>query len=1512
MRNLRTLPTALLRSPRSAAARRGGALAAAGLCAAGVASLGAPTDARAQTIGDIKLRAPNMMLLVDTSGSMNADPTGGWSGCGSDKSRWVILIETLTGTVNNLSCDTSGGAYRRIRSNDCAPRFNDRNSIIDALDPGDGDGNKYAWPVSNGNGKNKIPIGFRKGNGSPPSSAWCFYNGSGDWDQQGDGILDTFGDKIRFGLMTFDSFDEVGGYPYTEFLPLGLLGVDPWRLNWNAFTDPYRSDEAQPWPLSGSSSDIGSRQASYWFESSGNNWLSGAPTGYGGSVYFPTGAAATLLGLGFPSFGVCNAFPAANPRGYQCPQANFDLGAANPTAGPTYGRMMGFGDPNASIADTVSHNDMVQLGIIGVTPNITHSTPLAALMRDAYEVLLVDDQTDAVTIPHAESDPPVLAKVGPIADPYVFGAGPNAGCRQQHVLAITDGEPFGDLVGTTMGEWAENLYTDSPATNRVNTYIVGVGLSSANWTPAAPADITTTANKLCPDLVAADLNAGGMCERSSLNPFEWRYADECTPGGAVYNGEGPMCDGVGQSLSNADRSSIRACCNILDVAIKGRQPGDPNAKPYFPQTQAELKSMMSDLIANIAGGTLSRTMPAFTTASASSVTAGAAANSYELRSALSLPPGNGLWIGDLERVRWTCGGGTQPFSVSSGDDFAANLAVGSPGARRFFTVSVDATEALPNGSIRPRRTSQSSPDPNGSDCLYGCSVSNVGDTFRLGGAGGPGKDVLYPIESLKSQIDATGGVDAYQMLDLQNSDRTGCQTATNNGNSLGGGWRDPCSSSILEWYGGDNDPTNAAPTRHPNPLGGIYKSVPIVVEPPKAIEEDELFSNERTSPGPTTNSFVKKYGERPTMVYAQSVDGQLHAFVLAANASSGVVGKWDAPTDIPAVNSNTNNELWTFIPPAVMPALFRNFNVHARLGDGPIAVADVALSIDTSNTSQFLPWRTMTDVQNAAGEFRTIIVVSGGPSVLGGFYYALDVTDPLEPRFLWQLSSAGNLANERRDLFGDSVPGAAITTLRLVEPLRGERMVPVAILAGGGMTSLPTGFRNRRVDPASYWPGTSEHRPRSVIRDWGESVPGRSLTVVELYSGRIIARLGGAHPTVAGAGCAAGIVPSSDHPLTTGGASILNSAVVLPNAGDPGFFDSPLTSTPVVYPSGAGKVAQRAYVGDQDGTVWRVNLSDPNPRNWTAQIAFDAYNNESTENTMDDARVEVGAGAAGKLGPQLTLRGISGPNTFALKGQPITTRPLISVDENDQTTVSFATGDPETFQLESVDAINVLVSFVDYFDSSTLEFAPYVNRTAPSDPSGPFQGIEMAFLDGTAVTGPLNLFDGSLIFAYFVPRTGTACTFGRGGWCAVNYLDHAVADVPDPVIDVDGSPGIERCANFTGNEVVFGIQVNQQAGGCSNPAVAASGGRALVVWEQNGQILGRVWDPTQASPMPDPWLAGNYSSITTSSPGGYEIVMHTGQGGTAEDINIGTKSMRKALQTPRSSTFVRSWVNAIE
>jgi len=113
---------------------------------------------------------------------------------------------------------------------------------------------------------------------------------------------------------------------------------------------------------------------------------------------------------------------------------------------------------------------------------------------------------------------------------------------------------------------------------------------------------------------------------------------------------------------------------------------------------------------------------------------------------------------------------------------------------------------------------------------------------------------------------------------------------------------------------------------------------------------------------PTTSS-------RPGTVYAASNDGMLHAF-----------------------NTDTGVERWAYIPRVVMPGLYRLAASstpfpHAYHVDGSPLVADICVSPCSS-----------------VNDWRTILVA--GLNSGGRGYYALDITNPLAPKALWEFTNS--------------------------------------------------------------------------------------------------------------------------------------------------------------------------------------------------------------------------------------------------------------------------------------------------------------------------------------------------------------------------------------------------------------------------------------------------------------------------------------------------------------------------
>lgn len=134
-------------------------------------------------------------------------------------------------------------------------------------------------------------------------------------------------------------------------------------------------------------------------------------------------------------------------------------------------------------------------------------------------------------------------------------------------------------------------------------------------------------------------------------------------------------------------------------------------------------------------------------------------------------------------------------------------------------------------------------------------------------------------------------------------------------------------------------------------LGDIYHSTPVLVTPPFL-----------PSPDPTYRAFRAAQASRPSVLLAGANDGMLHAFREA-----------------------DGEELWAFIPPNLLPTLKRvaaASGVHQFYVDASPVAADVKIG----------------------GTWKTIVMF--GERRGGDRYYALDVTNPAAPLYLWSFGDA--------------------------------------------------------------------------------------------------------------------------------------------------------------------------------------------------------------------------------------------------------------------------------------------------------------------------------------------------------------------------------------------------------------------------------------------------------------------------------------------------------------------------
>jgi type IV pilus assembly protein PilY1 len=308
-------------------------------------------------------------------------------------------------------------------------------------------------------------------------------------------------------------------------------------------------------------------------------------------------------------------------------------------------------------------------------------------------------------------------------------------------------------------------------------------------------------------------------------------------------------------------------------------------------------------------------------------------------------------------------------------------------------------------------------------------------------------------------------------------------------------------------------------------------------------------------------------------------------------------------------------------------------------------------------------------------------------------------------------------------------------------------------------------------------------------------------------------------------------------------------------------IDSPISGQPVAFPSDTGAVADRVFVGDQDGRLWKANFASIKPSEWKMDLFFDTF-------------------------PLKALSDAGFVNTFD-SGQPIMLPPVVSVDERGDLTVNVATGDQETIGA-SLTTKNYVWSLTEKTASNRTVVTTKVNWYLP-------------FTNGERTVGPLSLFNSQLFFTSFAPPAAGAhaCSSGGSKVWGMDYLkpvDYKSssppknkggdARLPDPnqagqVIQSLTAAAVTKSSDA----VIFGVSVAQEPS-CSQIGTGAS-----------NDFLGYSGQQT----------------VTHVSPGQFQLVMHIGgvKNTTAtgdQQSNVRTVN----LQPPASAARVDSWAALVE
>ncbi len=865
-----------------------------------------------------------------------------------------------------------------------------------------------------------------------------------------------------------------------------------------------------------------------------------------------------------------------------------------------------------------------------------------------------------------------------------------------------------------------------------------------------------------------------------------------------YNGDTVSCstlktdgdlDAACADATNAANRALQACCSLQRIAEAGDDPDDEleAGDAIFVDSPDELRSTLSALL-SLGLPDSSRTQPVFSGGGASALSTHRFYSSY-------IPKQLRPWEGRIERERYQCEDDDSnpatpkrplalPIDEFKGDDFAANLNSGIGPARRFYTVIGD-DPVDSRATIRPHIGTGPSPD--------GISVYN--GTIVTGT-----DDVSGSIFSAEVPPAA---------MELPNGSCTLSDTA--------------CRDRYLKWLiGVPNGTTDtrciARGDKDCGLLGDVFHSTPRAVNRPLAALRDESYTK-----------FASINATRPAVLYTSTNDGFLHAFKTLSNANI------DPSDTVEHVMTQTNNELWAFIPPAILPDLDSLYPFsHQLLLDGAPVVKDVVAVVNEDDPDEIFFVRTQDAAKQGNSSWRTVLVQSFG-SVRGG-YFAVDITQPVPdenspvtvtqggPRFLWQLTRDGS----GDPLFGDGGSTPLITTVFIA-----GAEVAVAVLPGGvGDVGNDGDGSGCSADLPADVAIETAFPPRDRVKCYpAAKTAAHSLTIVRLDTGEVLRTF---RRTV-----------EEMH-------SLIQDAGVIGTAP----LASPITGQPVAYPAEVGAVADRIFVGDADGRLWKVDVSSDVPSQWTMDLFFDAYPED--------------------------VNGV-GSHDFD-DGQPIQTPPVLSVDDLGKLTVAVSTGDQDTAGT-ATDMTNYVWSLTE--DVVDNDFETHVNWYQPLE-------------DGERVTGPMSLFSSTLYFSTFSPPANgdSVCNSGSSRLWGVDYL------LPNEDTNL-GSGGKAVALKVLPTDPQF-----VQYLAFENLVVGGDAGVKPVVFGVTIAQLPTCFD--DATGADEDWLGyGTHEAMNQINPGKFELVVHTGQAGTS--IPGGTTNVFKMeLPTPPAMTSIDSWAAIVE
>jgi outer membrane protein assembly factor BamB len=410
---------------------------------------------------------------------------------------------------------------------------------------------------------------------------------------------------------------------------------------------------------------------------------------------------------------------------------------------------------------------------------------------------------------------------------------------------------------------------------------------------------------------------------------------------------------------------------------------------YFADGSRELLFQLGDILTQIAEGTPSRTRPVST-----NQLAGDRLGQYRFEASFNIEQESKYWSGNLIRSGRECEDGAlvDGTPLAAGDLIDARPLPGgatTTGVRKFYTASPAYHSCAirrsgdPFGSLFGARTVELEGGVNPLVEAYGVTDVEINEACRVEPTAtdpSPDQDACYDLTDGE-----VGFVVEINERDEPTDDRCmvrlDVDDVTDDNFRVFGGARKLQSEMFVRWLQGYRltelrdsylseltallpanfryDPdTGSYPRDRTGRMGDVFHSAPAFVGRP-----DPFYSTDEDYV-----AFAEAQADRASTIYVGTNDGLLHAF-----------------------DAETMEERWSFLPGYFLPRIGEWIVPgHTFMFDGTPQIADIAFT------------RTLVD-DRVQSEWGSVLVSGyrGG----GRGYVALDVTNPVAPKWLWELDA---------------------------------------------------------------------------------------------------------------------------------------------------------------------------------------------------------------------------------------------------------------------------------------------------------------------------------------------------------------------------------------------------------------------------------------------------------------------------------------------------------------------------